>query len=352
MKRINYQLVIGSVLLLCFLFWSSNRSQAQDIHFSQFYASPLTLNPAMTGVMNGCYRGSLMYRSQWSAFMGDVAYETMEASVDAKLLQNKLLGDDFVGAGLRFYTDKSGDAGFAISDIMASGSYHNMLTDAHQLGVGVQLGYVQKNLNYSELVFPQQYGNDGFDKDNPNPGESFQTNNVQYFDMNAGLYWMGTFNEQFSGFGGFSMFHLTRPDESFLGQTAQLPMRYTVHGGTNIRFSNNFSAIPNMIFMYQGDAKELNFGSSIEYGYPNNRNPNGTINIGAWFRHSGNSDAFILVAGLGFKNFKFGASYDITVSSLQPQVPSKNVSALEFSLSYAAPCSQRSQFAEMSCPRF
>ena len=38
---------------------------AQDIHFSQFYASPLTLNPAMTGFVNGDCRAGVIYRNQW-----------------------------------------------------------------------------------------------------------------------------------------------------------------------------------------------------------------------------------------------------------------------------------------------
>jgi type IX secretion system PorP/SprF family membrane protein len=348
-KNTISSIFFSAVLLFCA---TPTQLSAQDIHFSQFYASPLTLNPAMTGVINGCYRGGLMYRSQWSAFMGEVPYVTMEASGDMRMLQGKLLGDDFVGAGLRFYTDKSGDAGFSVNDIMVSGSYHKMLTENHQLGFGLQLGYVEKSLDFSDLVFPQQYGDEGFDPDNPNPGEALDNNSVQFFDMNTGLYWMGRFTDQISGFGGFSMFHLTSPDESFLKQDAQLPRRYVVHGGSRILFSDNFSAIPNFIFMYQGDAKELNFGSSVEYGYPNNRNTNGSLSLGAWFRHSGNRDALIFAGGLGYKDFKFGVSYDITVSALQPQVQNGTVSALEFSLTYEAPCEQFNRSMQMTCPRF
>ncbi len=37
---------------------------AQDIHFSQFFASPLNLNPATTGVLSCDMRFSAIYRNQ------------------------------------------------------------------------------------------------------------------------------------------------------------------------------------------------------------------------------------------------------------------------------------------------
>ena len=40
---------------------------SQDIHFSQFYMSPLNLNPAMTGVMNGNIRLTGNYWNQWAS---------------------------------------------------------------------------------------------------------------------------------------------------------------------------------------------------------------------------------------------------------------------------------------------
>ena len=45
MKLANF--ILSFTALLGFTF----QSAAQDIHFSQFYASPLNLNPAATGVM-------------------------------------------------------------------------------------------------------------------------------------------------------------------------------------------------------------------------------------------------------------------------------------------------------------
>ena len=40
-------------------------AKAQDIHFSQFHAAPVLLNPALTGAFGGEARFIANYRSQW-----------------------------------------------------------------------------------------------------------------------------------------------------------------------------------------------------------------------------------------------------------------------------------------------
>ena len=70
------------------LFVLSADISAQDIHFSMFYASPITLNPALTGVFDGTYRVAAIYRNQWQSV--STPYNTFAASFDIKLLQDKL----------------------------------------------------------------------------------------------------------------------------------------------------------------------------------------------------------------------------------------------------------------------
>jgi len=43
-------------------------SYAQDPHFSQFFASPLTINPANTGNFSGSLRAALNSRTQLPEF--------------------------------------------------------------------------------------------------------------------------------------------------------------------------------------------------------------------------------------------------------------------------------------------
>ena len=64
MKKIVLLLLIGFSLL---------KTTAQDPNFSQFYSSPLTLNPALTGKFNGVLRATGTYRNQWPEISHDVA---------------------------------------------------------------------------------------------------------------------------------------------------------------------------------------------------------------------------------------------------------------------------------------
>ena len=58
---------------------------AQDPHFSQFFASPLTINPANTGNFSGSLRAALNSRTQLPDFNN--AYATKTLSLDAPILQ-------------------------------------------------------------------------------------------------------------------------------------------------------------------------------------------------------------------------------------------------------------------------
>ena len=64
--------ILGTVITVCALIVSVS---AQDAYFTQFYANPLELNPALTGAVEGTYRVSLSYRDQWSGLV-DNPYKT------------------------------------------------------------------------------------------------------------------------------------------------------------------------------------------------------------------------------------------------------------------------------------
>jgi hypothetical protein len=77
----------------------------------------------------------------------------------------------------------------------------------------------------------------------------------------------------------------------------------------------------------------------------------GPIVGGLWMRNSlKNIDSFILMLGLIQDSFKFGYSYDITVSSLKN---SNTLGAHELSFTLFMPCRSRSKsFNTISCPQF
>src|SRR5579871_6216536 len=84
----------------------SSIARAQDPHFSQFYLSPLTLNPALAGDIDETYRAGAIYRNQYGSVT--VPYVTPSASFDMNVFKGSE-SHDYLGLGLLILNDRSGD---------------------------------------------------------------------------------------------------------------------------------------------------------------------------------------------------------------------------------------------------
>jgi type IX secretion system PorP/SprF family membrane protein len=288
------------------------RLAAQDTHFSMFYASPLSLNPALTGVNDGTYRAAGIYRNQWRSI--STPFVTYSASFDIKLLQAKLKNDVF-GVGGMFLGDRSGDGKLTMNTGMVSVAYQKGLDKNHKhfLGLGIQLGYTQKSLKYQQLAFPDQFNGTDFDLNQSN-NENIAKPNIGYFDMQAGLLHQSTIKDVVGFMTGFSVYHLVQPKESFLGEKVKLATRFTVSEGIRIKAYKNFYITPNFIFQYQNKAQEINFGTAFEYHMPMAKSEL-IASIGGWYRLK---DAAIITAGLEYYKVRVMAAYDINTSTLKP----------------------------------
>jgi type IX secretion system PorP/SprF family membrane protein len=286
-------------------------AHSQDIHFSMFYASPLNLNPALTGVTDGSYRVSGIYRNQWRSIT--TPFVTYSASYDMKLLQTKLPNDIF-GVGGTFVGDRSGNGKLTMNSGMVSASYHKGLDKNHRhfLGLGIQMGYTNKSLQWQQLAFPTQFNGSDFDLSQSN-GEQNIPNNFGYFDMQAGFLHQSTFNDVISMMTGLSVYHLVPPKQSFLGdKTVKLPMRYTAHMGFRIRPMKNFYITPNFIFQHQAKAMEINFGTAFEYHLPAGKST-AIVSLGGWYRLK---DAAIVTAAVEYYRVRAMFAYDVNTSTL------------------------------------
>jgi type IX secretion system PorP/SprF family membrane protein len=299
----------------------------QDTHFSQFYASPLTLNPALTGISDGAYRVSGIYRNQDRSFT--TPYVTYSGAFDIKLLQN-LLKSDVFAVGAVFLGDRSGDGVLAMNDVMLSASYHKSLGKQHKhfLGIGIQGGYTQKSVNWNQLSFPDQHVDDYFDLSKPN-NESIAKGSLSYFDLNAGLLYQGWIKKDADGiFAGVSFAHLNSPKQSFYNDNDRLPVRYTAHAGAYIKMSKHFYLTPNVLFLYQDKALETNVGTAVEY-HVGTKKSEFIAFVGVWDRIN---DAFITSAGIEYYKVRASFAYDITTSPLT--YATENRSAFELALIY------------------
>lgn len=291
-------LVIAAVLLQL-------EVKAQDPAFSQFYANPLFLNPAYAGNTE-CGRLNFNYRNQWpslsNAFLTyNVAYDQSLAAINS-------------GYGLMVMNDQQGDGAYNRTSINAYYSYKLQLASNMDLSFGVKAAYLQEKLAWEKLIFADQI--------NPVSGNvsasTLETppdnNQLNTVDFGAGL----LFGYDNFFFAGIAADHLTQPQMSFYSNDEYaLPMKLTFHtglvvnasrGGLGVQRTDDITIEPNLMYVQQGDFKQLNAGMYVNM-YP--------FVLGGWFRHAfENIDAVIVLAGINYQNFRIGYSYDYTLSKI------------------------------------
>jgi len=178
-KHLLLTIIVNCSLLI------ANCLHAQGIHFSQFNASALLLNPALTGQMEGKYRFTAQYRNQWKNIT--VPFITMASSFDINLSE---ILDEKLGAGIMMLNDQSGDGKLNFFEVQLSVAYHKPLdiNEQHHLSMGLQGGWVQNKIDYAALTFPMQEINFGFDSTLPN-GENLPNEQTPHLNLNAGILW-------------------------------------------------------------------------------------------------------------------------------------------------------------------
>ncbi|MBK8921675.1 MAG: PorP/SprF family type IX secretion system membrane protein [Saprospirales bacterium] len=333
MKKTTLHLLTLSLAVL-----SAVAVQAQDIHFSQFYMSPLNLNPAMTGVMNCNHRIVANYRNQWASILKQNAYNTYSASYDQKLPVGRY---DYFGLGGTFWGDKAGESEFATLQARLSGSYAKKMggyrRKAHYLVFGADIGVSQRSINSQALKWPSQ--NDGQGRYDPTqPGEPIDDPNFLFLDLSAGLLWFSVFDEDNNFYFGGAFSHLNRANQSFGNQNIPLYSKFTFHAGGEFMVGKRFGLVPGVVTFFQGPSFQVNAGNSFKFLLGNSRRYHQAFQLGVWARvanelESGKLvDAFILSTRFDYEQFTIGFSYDINTSSLY--TASNGNGAFEFSLVY------------------
>lgn len=328
--------------------------KAQDIHFSQFYMSPLNLNPALTGVMNCKTRFVANYRNQWASVLKANAYNTYSASYDQKVPVGR---EDYFGIGGTLWGDVAGESRFGTTQGRMSLSYSKKMAGYRKkssyLVLGVDGGVTQRRVNNKDLRWPIQITGDGFDPDiNPNE-TSFTDFDFLFADLSAGILWFSVIDERTNWYAGAALHHLNQPDVSFLGSVESLYSRLTLHAGAQFEIQPKISLLPYVVFMSQGQHKEFNGGASVRFAMGPSRLTNQSWQLGAWYRvgtkfdNGIHSDAIILSSRFDYEHFGIGFSYDVNISKLR-NAGSAN-GAFEFSLQYLI-CGPENR--GVYCPRF
>jgi type IX secretion system PorP/SprF family membrane protein len=325
----------------------------QDVHFSQFYAAPLNLNPSQTGMINGNLRGIANYRNQWSSF---APYTTYNGSLDVNLGHN-FLDNDLIGIGINFYNDVAGDAEFSTTHAALSVSYIKTMGNKfarNYLSVGFSGGMVQRSVDYTKMTFGTQFNGYEYDPSLFN-GETVAFENLSYFVLGAGITWMLVPHDGLNFYMGVAFHHLNAPNQSFTGLvTDNLYMKTTGNMGAQIPVGQSTFLVPAVLAMVQGPHYQLNGGMSVKYIINDLDYKSTALSLGVYQRIGLNnqtdykSDATIVAARFDYLNFSMGLSYDINISGLQDA--SNGLGGPEVSLTYTTDLPQRDR--KVDCPKF
>ncbi|MGE5518824.1 MAG: PorP/SprF family type IX secretion system membrane protein [Candidatus Dadabacteria bacterium] len=308
MKSINLLIIVALVTL-------GLPSFSQDLHFSQFFYSPLTTNPANTGfIPDGNYRLGFNYRNQWSSVMS-VPYKTMSAFGDIQLMRDRF-ENGWIGLGGVVLRDVAGSGNLTSTKVYGSVAYHQMLGYSSLLSLGFNVGYTNKQIDLTSLKFPDQFDGRFFDNKIPT-SVMLDKNNIGYFDMQVGMNYAYFPSNNIYLNAGFSAHHVNQPRESFFSVTSdtvsnKIPMRFIGFLNGSFKIDDQVIINPNVYYTQQSNVYEIVAGANAHYNLSGNGDY--LLIAGLYYRHK---EAIIPLVGLGVKDYTFTFTYDATMSSLK-----------------------------------
>lgn len=288
--------------------------QAQDIQYSQFYAAPLYLNPAMTGASEMTQIG-VNYRNQWPGL--DQSFNSYSAYADHYIFSANS------GIGLIVNRSEQSMANLSMTEVGATYSYRMRLGFRSFLRMGGQVSYMDRDAYFGDMIFGSQI-DDQTGSVGGSSGESLGDGiDHQFMDYSFGMVfhteniWLGVAGH-----------HLTQPNISFIdGENSELPLKLSAHGGvkfdlsggTSTSFLNQKTGTRELTLAFnyknQGSFSQLDIGAQV------NLQP---LVLGVWYRgipvlenELPNHEAIIGLVGISLGGgLDMGYSHDFTLSSL------------------------------------
>lgn len=313
--------------------------------FSQFYSSPLSMNPANTGRFNKSYRVGGLFRREISALE---QIETQTAFfADIKILGKIMPEIDCLGLGISILSEKNPTDGIKNTYLSVSLAYQKGLDEEgkQQLGLGFQGTIANRQLDKPNYIFESQlvsWINSGYTN-----LDIFQLAavNVVYTDLNAGLIYQGMIDATNRFSAGVSMYHITYPRKIFQGGELNVPRQTWGHLAWEKKFRDRGKLYSALLMGYSERSVNNLFAGLI---CDISLNRNNQVSIGAWYRSNAiRGKAIVPVLGLSFLGFTIKTSYDINFYSKSHN----QKSAMEISLIYTG-AKNREQFLEDRFIRF
>jgi type IX secretion system PorP/SprF family membrane protein len=326
------------IITICVVVCGALTAWSQDIHFSQYNLSPMSLNPAMTGFFQGHYRLTANYRSQWGA--ANSKYETYSAGFDFSLFKDKLR-EDYFGIGAYFFRDQAGDLNFNTTQVNLHLAYSKGFGDRvkHSIALGFSGGFYTRGINQNAAIFPET-------------PEGIPLNSLSDIDFSTGILWHIVPRERLNMYVGFAYHHLNKPKNSFFQDPGSvISPKYAVSAGAVIEVGNSFNLLPSILYARQNQAQQVNFGTYLQYIFGDDLESDAAISFGLFARLSQPAvDAVIPTIRLDVSGFTLGFSYDVNVSELSGGTNGRG--ALEVALVYTGSFKRVRNYRKIYCPTF
>ena len=321
--------LIGTVLVSLL---SVQKMEAQDLHYSLPFRTPLLLNPGFTGAAQGHYRASLAYKNQWSAI--ETPFKTTYAAYDMKLIGDDE-SDNYLGVGMALFNDKAGKTKMGLNQSNLSGAYGLRLNILHFFSGGLSLGFSQHSAQYEGLKWDSQHDGVTYDAALPT-GESALPENYFYMDVGAGVTWTYTPLNYYSFNFGFAVSHANKAKDTYFADgTDRENLKLVLHGSSDWELNKHWSVLPELQMIKKGGAYEITGGSFVRYITGENSKyttlkTSSSASVGLFYRYG---DAAIFALLYDYKRvMSLAISYDLNLSPLK--VASSSRGGIEISLLY------------------
>ena len=301
--------------LIVALFTYGELSAQQDIQSSNWYQSNTLLNPAAVATEDSDFGFYTNCRFQYFS-IGGQPMRTNTFAADVKIPDQQGKNNHF-GVGLNAYNHQTGDGRLMTTNISIPVSYTMQVDKYNKLSVGISPGFFMQGFSTADQTWESQWTGLGFNTDPSTSGENLN-NSYTALDIAAGLYYQLEIDGSYFT-GGFSAKHLTRPKIDFSFGGDRLYSLYTFHLGGDIEtIRDNLRVSPNVILYQSGPNTSLVFGASVDNlldegaKYTNLRKSK-SLSYGVYYRWN---DAIVATFGMNIAGYRFGLSFDATVSNL------------------------------------
>ncbi len=309
------------------IFFMQSYVFGQDIHYSQFFNSPQTSNPAWTGIFKGDERYIANSRDQWR--WNPVPWFTLGAAYDRKFYPKKS-SKYFYSGGVNFYHDRQGDSKLNLSTLDVSGSYSYLLNTSNIITGGIALGFSTRGFSPDALTWDKQWDGETFDP-NASSGENFNTERISFLETGIGVNYRWQRDSRTHFDIGLGVFHIIEPSAGFYNNEDQkLPMNINITGIGNIRITDGLDFQLNFLQQLQGAYKETVFGGIGKIYISQKRGKETQLHLGFNYRTAGS-----LVPMVGFQYNQYYVSTNIDIDNTGfNRFENSRRGAIEFHLRY------------------